>query len=243
MRVLNERKLLLPYLIVFVYMFVPTLITLDEGAEVRASGTSATEIVNGVGGPEGEPFVFESVGFLDMTGNKGFRVVSNYSQEIERQNYLNYSNAVLPVDNPLISSDFGWRSAPCKGCSNNHQGVDFVPGAGEPVKAILNGVVAEAGLIEGYGYWVKLEHIVPVGDDQVERWESVYAHLQQGSIPDGVVVGSNVDRGQLIGLVGSTGVSTGPHLHFELRVDGVVTDPLPIIAQSQVLKNLEISWR
>ena len=242
-RVLNQRNMMLPAALIFVYMFGPMLVSLDSTVEVRPSGSPAGEVIVGAGGPESDTFALEGVGVADMGERTSFMVSSTYSQEINRPNYFNYANAVLPVNNPIISSDFGWRSAPCKKCSSNHQGVDFVPGAGEPVKAILNGVVAEAGYIQGYGYWVKIEHIVPVGDNVVERWETVYAHMKRDSIPESVFVGANVARGQLVGLVGSTGVSTGPHLHFELRIDGEVTDPLPIIAQSQVLKGSELVWR
>ena len=92
-------------------------------------------------------------------------------------------------------------------------------------------------------YWVKIEHIVPITEGEAERWETIYAHLQADSIPEDVLIGANVKRGQVIGAVGSTGISTGPHLHFELHIDGVVTDPLPIVSQSQVIKDLEVSWR
>jgi murein DD-endopeptidase MepM/ murein hydrolase activator NlpD len=240
MKVLNERKLLLPVILVFVYMFVPMLFTLNGTPNLRGSGSPVEELV-----------VHTKPSPFDLDGAPMFRLVipaprfvqSSYEQEIERPNYLNYAHAVLPVHDPEISSDFGWRVAPCNACNSDHQGVDFVPGEGKPVMAILNGVVAEAGINQGYGHWVKIEHIVPIADGEVERWVTVYAHLKAGSIPDDVGVGATVARGQNIGLVGSTGISTGPHLHFELHIDGVVVDPLPIISQSQVIKDLEVSWK
>ena len=240
LRALNSRNLLAPYLILFCYMFVPMLVVSNGG-----------QAFSGTGSPAAERVVHTKTNVFDLNGSPAFQMVipapvivqSNYQQEIERPNYLNYAHAVLPVHDPEISSDFGWRVAPCGACSNDHQGVDFVPGEGEPVMAILNGVVAEAGVNQGYGYWVKIEHIVPITEGEVERWETVYAHLQADSIPEDVLVGANVKRGQVIGAVGSTGISTGPHLHFELHIDGVVTNPLPIISQSQVIKDLEVSWR
>jgi len=240
LRAINNRNLLAPYLILFCYMFVPMLVASNGG-----------QALSGTGSPVAERVVHTKTNVFDLDGAPAFQMVvpapvivqSRYEQEIERPNYLNYAHAVLPVHDPEISSDFGWRVAPCSACSSDHQGVDFVPGAGEPVVAILNGVVAEAGINQGYGYWVKIEHIVPITDGEVERWETVYAHLKSGSIPDDVGVGATVARGQIIGAVGSTGISTGPHLHFELHIDGEVTDPLPIISQSQVIKDLEVSWK
>jgi murein DD-endopeptidase MepM/ murein hydrolase activator NlpD len=226
-------------LIIFFYMLAPMLVSLN-----------GSEVVRGSGGPAGEPVPYVQIDGLDIRGvsvfsmdtGEGLVVTSRFEQAIERPNLLNYAHAMLPVHDPEISSDFGWRVAPCSACSSDHQGVDFVPGEGKPVMAILNGVVAEAGLNQGYGYWVKIEHIVPITEGEVERWVTVYAHLKAGSIPDDVRVGANVARGQTLGAVGSTGISTGPHLHFELHIDGVVVDPLPIISQSQSVRGSEVSW-
>ena len=239
MKVLNERNLLLPVILVFVYMFVPMLFTLNGTPNLRGSGSPIEERVVHV---EPSPFDLDGAPMFRLVIPAPVIVQSSYEQEIERPNYLNYAHAVLPVHDPEISSDFGWRVAPCNACSSDHQGVDFVPGAGEPVRAILNGVVAEAGINQGYGHWVKIEHIVPITEGEVERWVTVYAHLKAGSIPDDVRVGANVARGQTLGAVGDTGISTGPHLHFELHIDGVVVDPLPIISQSQSVRGSEVSW-
>ena len=226
-------------LIIFFYMLAPMLVSLN-----------GSEVVRGSGGPAGEPVPYVPIDGLDIRGvsvfsmdtGEGLVVTSRFEQAVERPNVLNYAHAALPVHDPEISSDFGWRVAPCGACSSDHQGVDFVPGEGKPVMAILNGVVTEAGINQGYGYWVKIEHIVPITEGEVERWVTVYAHLKAGSIPDDVRVGANVSRGQTLGAVGDTGISTGPHLHFELHIDGVVVDPLPIISQSQSVQGSEVSW-
>ena len=226
-------------LIIFFYMLAPMLVSLN-----------GSEVLRGSGSPAGQPVPYVQIDGLDIRGvsvfsmdtGEGLVVTSRFEQAVERPNLLNYAHAMLPVHDPEISSDFGWRVAPCGACSSDHQGVDFVPGEGKPVMAILNGVVAEAGINQGYGYWVKIEHIVPITEGEVERWVTVYAHLKAGSIPDDVRVGANVARGQTLGAVGSTGISTGPHLHFELHIDGVVVDPLPIISQSQSVRGSEVSW-
>lgn len=247
-KVLRDRNLTVPYLVVFGYIFMPLIFTLEDTHEMVASGGSASEL--GAGGRQAEPLEIlqadplEILGVnpLDMREGAGFVNTSRYTQTIQRPNYLNYAEAILPVDDYVVSSDFGWRVAPCATCSTDHQGVDFAPGAGTPVRAVLDGVVVQAGFAESYGVWVKIEHIVPVTEDKVERWETVYAHLQEGSITDDVRVGSVVQRGQKIGAVGNTGLSTGPHLHFELLIDGEAVDPLPVIAQTQGIKNFTSVW-
>ncbi|WP_246190769.1 M23 family metallopeptidase [Agromyces agglutinans] len=127
---------------------------------------------------------------------------------------------VWPVVDPSrTSSGFGPRSAPCAGCSTYHDGVDFTPGNGSPVLSIADGVVVlatENG--GGLGVNVEIQHNI-----DGELVTSSYAHMQFGSLA--VSVGQSVTAGQQIGLVGTTGQSTGPHLHLEMfRADGVRFD-------------------
>lgn len=117
-----------------------------------------------------------------------------------------------------ISSGYGDRIAPCRYCSSNHRGVDFVPGSGAPIFAIADGIVTAAEYGGGYGQYVYLEHQI---NGRIHL--SVYAHMRYNSSP--VRVGDRVRVGDFLGLVGSTGISTGPHLHFELRIDGEYVDP------------------
>ncbi|MEQ1736473.1 MAG: M23 family metallopeptidase [Rhodoglobus sp.] len=116
-----------------------------------------------------------------------------------------------------MSSGFGFRS--CTGCSADHLGIDLNPGNGYPIQAIADGVVVlaadDAG---GLGVHVVIEHTV---NGQVVR--SLYAHMQYGSTT--LAVGQAVSRGQQVGLVGNTGASTGPHLHFGILIGGVEVDP------------------
>ena len=146
-KAIKERKLAPATIIVFSYLFLPMLVSFNSYQGIMESGSSVNEQ--------------DSVEEIDpMAGIQSFRVLSRFDQSIERPNFLNYSRAVLPVDNPEVSSDYGWRAAPCKACSSDHKGVDFIPGEGEPVFAVLNGIVVASGKNQGYGYWVKLEHVV-----------------------------------------------------------------------------------
>ncbi|MDJ0335594.1 M23 family metallopeptidase [Salinibacterium sp. G-O1] len=122
----------------------------------------------------------------------------------------------VPASTP-ISSTFGTRE--CSGCSTDHKGTDFNPGSGYSIEAIAAGVVTEAGWDStGYGNKVVVEHVI---DGQVVS--SLYAHMLDSSIT--VNVGDTVARGQSLGLVGSTGESTGAHLHLGIIVNGTFIDP------------------
>lgn len=124
----------------------------------------------------------------------------------------------VPAGTP-ISSGFGIRE--CDGCATDHTGTDFNPGSGYPIQAIADGVVTEAGWDStGYGNKVVVQHVI---DGQPVS--TLYAHMQEDSIA--VAVGQTVPRGTVLGLVGSTGVSTGAHLHLSVIIDGVMVDPYP----------------
>lgn len=150
-------------------------------------------------------------------------------------NHLKVSNTSMPVDNPEVSSGYGWRSAPCKGCSSDHQGIDFVPGNGEPVYAISDGMIVDMGSGGGYGNYVVLKHLIGNTEGIIEEWTSLYAHMQNNSFPEGMMIGSVVKTREQIGRVGNTGVSTGPHLHFELKINDENVDPLPLLGTYKIL--------
>jgi murein DD-endopeptidase MepM/ murein hydrolase activator NlpD len=100
----------------------------------------------------------------------------------------------------------------------HHRGLDFIPGNGAPIFAIADGVVTASEYGGGYGQYVYIEH--SIGGQTVL---SVYAHMQRGSSP--VQQGQTVSAGEFLGLVGNTGISTGAHLHFEIRIDGEYANP------------------
>jgi murein DD-endopeptidase MepM/ murein hydrolase activator NlpD len=119
-----------------------------------------------------------------------------------------------PVPGATLSSPFGLRNDPLGGGAGFHPGVDFAAGAGTPIHAAAAGVVVTAGDCGGYGNCVVIDHGVSMA--------TVYGHESEVLVR----VGEQVDAGQVIGLVGSSGMSTGPHLHFEVRLHGLPIDPL-----------------
>jgi murein DD-endopeptidase MepM/ murein hydrolase activator NlpD len=131
---------------------------------------------------------------------------------------LNRTLALVPYRKPVVgevefTSGFGVRSDPFLGRPAMHTGLDFRAATGDPVRATANGKVVSAGWAGGYGRMVEVDH----GNGLSTR----YGHLSE----IGVKVGESIKIGQVIGEVGSTGRSTGPHLHYETRIDGEAVDP------------------
>ena len=121
---------------------------------------------------------------------------------------------VKPISGGRLTSQFGKRTSPTKGASSNHKGIDWGVPTGTSIVAASGGTITKAGWGGGYGYCVYIKH--PNGV------ETRYAHMSKVLVS----VGQTVKQGQKIGLSGNTGVSTGPHLHFELRIGGTPVDPL-----------------
>ena len=122
-----------------------------------------------------------------------------------------------PVEGGWLSSYFGKRTDPFTGKPASHKGVDFAGKAGSEIYAVAAGVVSRAGERSGYGYMVEVNH----GNGYITR----YAHNAENL----VAVGDYVKPGQAVALMGSTGRSTGPHLHFEVLRNGVPVNPLKYI--------------
>jgi murein DD-endopeptidase MepM/ murein hydrolase activator NlpD len=143
-----------------------------------------------------------------------YRINVNRAQ-VER---LNRTLALVPYRKPVIgevefTSGFGIRSDPFLGRPAMHTGLDFRAGSGDPVRATANGKIVSSGWAGGYGRMVEIDH----GNGLSTR----YGHLSEINVK----VGESVKIGQIIGEVGSTGRSTGPHLHYETRIDGEPVDP------------------
>lgn len=125
-----------------------------------------------------------------------------------------------PVTYPYLSSSFGWRRNPVTGRHRMHEGLDFAAPRGAPIHAASGGIVERAGYVNGYGRMVVLDH----GNGIQTR----YAHASSLAVKTGDLV----RKGQVIAKVGSTGRSTGPHLHFEVRMAGHALDPTLFLRKS-----------
>lgn len=123
----------------------------------------------------------------------------------------------LPVNRPQLSSDFGYRSDPVHGGGAFHAGLDLTGRTGDVIHAAADGVVVRSGWWAGYGKVVVVDHGNGI--------ETRYGHLSRFHVK----AGDEVRQGQAIGGMGSTGRSTGTHLHFEVRLDGRPIDPQPFL--------------
>jgi murein DD-endopeptidase MepM/ murein hydrolase activator NlpD len=123
-----------------------------------------------------------------------------------------------PVNNAIMRSGFGGRRHPILGYVKMHTGVDWATAYGTPIFASGNGVVEKVGWEGGYGKYVRLKHN--------NGYETAYGHMS--AFAKGMEVGKRVRQGQVIGFVGSTGMSTGAHVHYEILVNGRFVDPMRI---------------
>jgi len=136
-----------------------------------------------------------------------------------------------PVDGARLTSGFGKRRHPILGYARAHQGVDFGAGSGTPVLAAGDGVVVKAGRWGGYGNWLQIRHS--------GGWDTGYAHLSRYA--KGVRPGTKVRQGQVVAYVGTTGLSTGPHLHYEVWQRGRRVNPVGAkVPQGTVLAGAEL---
>ena len=174
---------------------------------------------------------FTAVRYTNKQGNSSYY---NANGESMRKAFIR-----TPVDFARISSRFSTgRRHPVLNKIRAHKGVDYAAPRGTPIKAAGDGRVTLAGRNGGYGNTVIIQH--------GQRYRTLYAHMN--GFAKGVRTGSHVKQGQIIGYVGTTGLSTGPHLHYEFQVNGVHVDPLsqklPMadpIAKSEKARFLQIS--
>jgi murein DD-endopeptidase MepM/ murein hydrolase activator NlpD len=127
----------------------------------------------------------------------------------------------MPLEGAALTSGFGMRTHPVLGGRRQHAGIDLAAPTGTPVYATADGVVSRADWYSSYGLYISVEH----GASMQTR----YAHLSRLA----VTAGDSVKKGDLIGYVGSTGRSTGPHLHYEVRIDGLAVNPIPYMVESE----------
>ena len=138
----------------------------------------------------------------------------------------------FPIDGARITSRFGARRHPILGYTRMHQGIDFGAGSGTPILSAGAGVVSFSGRAGGYGNQVRVRH--------QGGWETSYSHMSR--FAKGLKKGQRVAQGQLIGYVGTTGLSTGPHLHYEIALNGRKQNPIGAkIPQGNILSGAELA--
>lgn len=147
---------------------------------------------------------------------------SNLFASLQRLDGTPKASAYIPSGRPVaklsLTSNYGVRSDPFNGGARMHKGIDIPGPIGTPIYATADGVISRAGWASGYGNLVQITH--------GSGMETRYGHMSKLL----VAANSYVKRGQIIGLMGSTGRSTGSHLHYEVRVDGAAINPIPFVA-------------
>lgn len=195
--------------------------------EIRKLGIRPDRIVKksapvAMGGPLIEATSIEAV--ADVKADQQFRSLFMTWKKLDSlEQGVIAIPSVQPVQHLTFTSNFGIRSDPFRGTAAMHSGVDIPGPVGTPIYATADGVIAHAGRKGGYGNLIEVNH----GKGIATR----YAHLSK------ILVAGNtrVTRGQMIGLMGSTGRSTGPHLHYEVRIDGHAVNPVPFLTTADYL--------
>ena len=123
----------------------------------------------------------------------------------------------MPLEQARVSSSYGMRDHPVLRKRARHNGIDLAAPSGTPIYATADGIVERANYFGSYGNYIQIGHGNAI--------ETRFAHLSRIVVKDG----AQVRKGDLIGFVGSTGRSTGPHLHYEVRIDGNPVDPRPFM--------------
>ena len=173
---------------------------------------------------------------ISIGGNK-----LEYFKFLTEDGYIDYFNregknvkkSILktPLDGARLSSSFGMRKHPISGYNKMHKGVDFAAPKGTPIYAGGNGIIEYAGNNGGYGKYIRIRHN--------NEYKTAYAHLS--SFKKGISKGVRVNQGEVIGYVGNTGNSTGPHLHYEILYQNKQINPLKLkLPSGKILKGDEL---
>lgn len=183
--------------------------------------------VPAMGGPanrmaEGQPNILATLrGLATQVDRQTQRLTALESLLLDKQLQAAVTPSGWPTKGGWVSSGFGWRSDPFSGKRSYHEGVDIAAVMGSPIKAMGDGVVTYAGKRIGYGALVEINH----GNGYATR----YAHILEALVK----VGDRVKKGHPVALIGSSGRSTGPHLHFEVLKSRRQLDPRKYLQQSR----------
>lgn len=206
----------------------PAMANSSASADIQAPLRASQSAKQSVSGSEDEQFstLFRNWQDFEESGVPALAAVADAANEAGRTASARsglgsrFTNAVsipsrMPLEGIKLTSSFGMRNHPVLGQRRAHKGIDLGAPTGTPVYATADGVISRADWFSSYGLYVAIEH----GGDIQTR----YAHMSRLN----VAAGQRVKKGEIVGFVGSTGRSTGPHLHYEVRVRGEAVNPLP----------------
>ena len=187
---------------------------------------------------EKDSFSYGNIKYIKLSFNKNFFEYFFFKTDEGYDDYFtkegkNVKKALLktPLDGARLSSSFGMRKHPISGYNKLHKGVDFAAPIGTPIYAGGNGVIEFVGRNGGYGKYIRIRHN--------NSYKTAYAHLN--NYKKGIYKGLRVNQGEVIGYVGSTGKSTGPHLHYEILLNGKQINPMSLkLPPQKILKNDEL---
>jgi murein DD-endopeptidase MepM/ murein hydrolase activator NlpD len=191
-------------------------------SEVRRLGLDPSRLQAGVGGP------FEAVETV-RAADPNFKALFNSWTKLDQ---LEQGTVAIPSTEPVrgtnFTSGYGVRSDPFRGRAAMHAGIDLAGPIGTPIYATADGIVQRSEYNNGgYGNLVELDHGHGI--------QTRYGHLSKSM----VVAGQKVKRGDMIALMGSTGRSTGSHLHYEVRIDGKAVNPVPFLQSTSYLQSVQ----
>ncbi|RMD62741.1 MAG: M23 family peptidase [Alphaproteobacteria bacterium] len=196
----------------------------DFQREIRA-GDSFEVLYEALYEKDGTPAKPEGILYAALTLSGERLALYNFTPKSGRTDFFDAKGHSVrktlmrtPIDGARLSSGFGMRRHPILGYSRMHRGIDFAAPRGTPIYAAGDGRIEMAGRNGGYGKYVRIRHN--------STYKTAYAHMSR--IAKGIRPGKRVRQGQVIGYVGSTGRSTGPHLHYEVMVNGRQVNPLKV---------------
>ena len=202
----------------FLFVLASAFAASQAGAQEIAPNTDAA---TGTGGP------FEAVQPLKSGDPKFKQLFASWKKLEKVENGSIAIPSAEPVKGTAFTSGYGVRSDPFRGRAAMHAGIDLAGPLGTPIYATADATVGRSRWANGYGNLIELEHGKGI--------QTRYGHLSRSIVKEG----QNVKRGQLIGYMGSTGRSTGSHLHYEVRIDGKAVNPVPFMQSNEVLASVQ----